>query len=138
MIDRIRGLIGRLLGSRIFRDSSVLVVAGWVSLGLSLVASVILARRLGPDRYGLVILGMTLVTTIVQFLDIRTDEGLIHFMGGALAREEQSEAVTFFYVALSADTLLMMATVLLVAILRRRRRASTPTAPPSSGWWASS
>jgi O-antigen/teichoic acid export membrane protein len=116
MIDRLRGLAVRVLGSRIVRDSSVLLVASYASMGLSVVTSVILARMLGPDGYGLVVLAMTVVSTVTQFMDIRTGEGLIKFVGSALARDERDEALTFFTVGLTADFLLMLATFALAAV----------------------
>ncbi len=110
-----RQWVERLLRSRLFRDSSVLLVADWSALALSIVASVILARALGSSGYGLIILAMAIVDTIVQFMDIRTEEGLIRFMVNALARDAHHEAMTFFYISLITDTVLTAATFLLVA-----------------------
>ena len=117
LVDRARELLRRALESRIFRDSSVLLVGNWVSTGLSIVGSIVLARLLEPTGYGQVILATTIVSTIIQFLDIRTAEGLIHFVGQALARGEPREAVSYFYVGLSVDVLLMLATLVLAVFV---------------------
>ncbi len=106
----------RLARSRIFRASSVLLIANWSSTALSIVTSVILTHLLGAEGYGLIVIAVAVVNTITQFMDIRTGEGIIRFMGNALARGEKHEAMAFFYVGVSADVLLMVATLIAALI----------------------
>lgn len=94
----------------------MLLIANWVTIGLSMVTSFVLARLLGPTNYGLVIIATTIVGTIVNFLDIRVGEGIVRFVGNALAREQRREAMSFFYVGVSADVALMLTTLLVSAI----------------------
>ena len=115
-IQRLKQLPIRAFRSNIMRDSSALMVSSVASTGMGLATSVVLARRLGAENYGLIILAIAVVSTIVNFLDIRTGKGLIKFMGSALARGDQREAITFFYVGLSADFALMVVTMAVVAI----------------------
>jgi O-antigen/teichoic acid export membrane protein len=117
MRERIKNLAGQLARSRVARDSSVLLVANWTSTGLSIITSIILTHLLGKDGYGRIVIAIAVINTITQFMDIRTGEGMIRFMGNALARGEKREAITFFYVGLTADALLMLATLVLAAIL---------------------
>jgi len=71
----------------------------------------------GPSRYGQIIIAMAIVTTIAQFLDVRTSEGLIKLMGAALVRGEQRHGLAYFYTALMIDGILLIITlgVLLLA-----------------------
>src|SRR5690606_24202190 len=117
VIERLRDLFRQAVSSRIIRDSSAMSVASWVSTGISVLTSFALAAILGDEGYGLISIGIALVSTITEFLDIKTSEGLIRFFGNALARGEKREALTFFYVALTADVVLMLATLAAVLLL---------------------
>lgn len=112
-----RSLAERLIRSRVARDSSALLTSNWIGQALALATSILLARTLGKDNYGLIIIAIALVNTVMQFLDIRTHEGTIKFMTEALAAGDRQRAMTFFYVALSTDFGLMVATVLAVVIV---------------------
>ncbi|MBN1119671.1 MAG: oligosaccharide flippase family protein [Anaerolineae bacterium] len=113
LVEQIKGLIR----SQIARDSGVLLIANYASTGLSVVTSIILARTLGAYNLGLVILAQTLVTTIIQFMDIRTGDVLIRFMGSAIVREKPREAATYLNIALLSDFVLMLVTVGITALL---------------------
>jgi len=117
IIDRLRALFERGRASRIIRDTSAMTFASWASTGLSFLTSFVLAAILGDAGFGLISIGIALVSTITQFLDIRTSESLIRFVGNALARGEKREAITYFYVALTADVILMLATLAAVLLL---------------------
>ncbi len=114
--QRLEALAGRLRRSKIVIDSSALLTSNWVGQALAMVTSILLARTLGKDSYGLIIIAIALVNTITQFLDIRTNEGTVRFMTAALAEGDKRRAVTFFYVAISADVALMVATMLALVI----------------------
>jgi len=113
LIEQVKGLIK----SQIARDSGVLLIANYASTGLAVITSIILARTLGAYNLGLVILAQTLVTTVIQFMDIRTGDVLIRFMGNAIVREKPREAATFFTVALISDTALMLLTVVVTILV---------------------
>lgn len=104
-------LLKRITTSRLLRDSSVMFVGNIASTGFSLLASIIIGRILGDNNYGLIVLAITAIETVVQFMDVRTTEGLIKFMGEALALERPRDAITYFYIALGIDGLLMVATL---------------------------
>ena len=107
MQDLLQRAIRRITGSRIIRDSSILLIANWSAMALSMVTSIVITHLLGSTQYGLMILTMSIVNVIVQFLDIRTGEAMVRFMGNAVAREAKQEAFTFFTVGLTSDTALM-------------------------------
>ncbi len=105
------GSLTRLACSRIVHDSAALLIADWSTVVLGLITSVVLARALGSQNYGMLVLGVAVVTTLTQFMSIRTGEGLIRFVGGAVARGDRREALSFFYVGVSADALVSLASV---------------------------
>lgn len=116
-LQRLHDLVFRGLRSRILQDSSVMMAGNWVVMGISLVQSVVLARVLGATNYGLIILAIASVTIIIQFLDIRTGEGLTKFMGKALVNNQPTEAMTFFHIGLTADLILMLMSVIVVLVV---------------------
>lgn len=117
MIQRVKDLLQRAISSRVIRDSSAMSIASWISTALGMLTSFVLAILIGDTGYGLITVGIALVSTVAQFLDIRTSEGIVKFVGNALARDEDAEAITFFYVGLIADTVLMLATVAAVLLI---------------------
>jgi O-antigen/teichoic acid export membrane protein len=114
MKQQLTSLLRRVAGSRVLRAASTLFAGDTVAMAVSIVTSVILARALGPDQYGLVILAMAAVGLVVQFLDVRTQEALIRFMGRALAQHRPDEALSFFVVGLLLDALVAALTLALV------------------------
>lgn len=100
--------------SRVLRTSSILLAGNYVTLAIALVTSAILSRALGTENYGLLIFAMTSVNVIVEFMDVRTGEGLIRFMGNALARDERGEALTYFHLGVGIDVLVTVITVVIV------------------------
>lgn len=111
MLGRLRARLAAALGRDILPDFSALLTASWLRQGLALLTSVLLARAVGTDGYGQITIGIVLVSTITQFLDIRTQEGNVRFVTEALARDDRARAGAFFSVALGLDVLLMLATV---------------------------
>lgn len=105
LIRSLRAARNRIFGSRVLRDSSVLLLGNWLNLVIALVTSALLARALGTDGFGAMALAMTFVNFIIMFIDAHTDEALIRFMGAALARGERDAALTFFYAAVALDML---------------------------------
>jgi O-antigen/teichoic acid export membrane protein len=114
---RSKQIITRLTGSRVLRAASSVFMGNGLTLGLALVTSALLARLLGPERFGLVILAITSVNVLAEFLDVRTSEALIRFMGNALAREARNEALTFFVIGLIVDSLVALVALLLALLL---------------------
>lgn len=106
----------RILQSRILRSSAALLISDSSSTAIGLVTSVVLTQKLGAEGLSLIFLAMAVVDTIKNFLDIRPEEGVIRFVGNAMALDQRSRAITFFYVGLVIDVLLMVATLVVVAI----------------------
>lgn len=117
IVAKIQAAVNRVFTSRVLRVSSVVFTGNTLALALSIATSIVLARILGPEPFGLVILAMTSVNVIIEFIDARTGEALIRFMGSAVARGERDEALTFFIVGLGVDALVSAAAVLLALAL---------------------
>jgi O-antigen/teichoic acid export membrane protein len=111
------GFSQRVFTSRVLRDSGVIFIGRWVNLALSILTSALVARALGLEQTGLVTLAMASVSIVVQFIDVRTSEALIRFMGNALARDERDEALSFFYIGLWVDVVVAGLAILLVLLI---------------------
>ncbi len=109
--------IQRVLTSRVLRDSGVIFIGRWVNLALSILTSALVARALGLEQTGLVTLAMASVSIVVQFIDVRTSEALIRFMGNALARDERDEALSYFHIGLLVDVVVAVLALGLVLFI---------------------
>jgi O-antigen/teichoic acid export membrane protein len=113
----IRRAFNRVTQSRMLRASSMVLTGNVIITVLSIIGSIIVGRVMGDYTYGLIIIAMTAVDSVVQFLDVRTQEGLIKFMGGALATGKRRQATTYFYVAISTDVLLTVVALLATLVI---------------------
>lgn len=107
----------RIIASRVLRDSGVIFIGRWVNLALSILTSALVARALGLEQTGLVTLAMASVSIVVQFIDVRTSEALIRFMGNALAREERDEALSYFHIGLLVDVVVAVLALGIVLLI---------------------
>lgn len=113
----LQAFFNRILASRVLRDSGVIFIGRWVNLALSILTSALVARALGLEQTGLVTLAMASVSIVVQFIDVRTSEALIRFMGNALAREERDEALSYFHIGLVVDVVVAALALLVVLLI---------------------
>lgn len=113
----LQALFNRIYASRVLRDSGVIFIGRWVNLALSILTSALVARALGLEQTGLVTLAMASVSIVVQFIDVRTSEALIRFMGNALAREERDEALSYFHIGLVVDVVVAALALLVVLLI---------------------
>src|SRR5689334_13589880 len=96
-------LYKRVTQSKILRHSSALMFGNFTSTGFLFLLSIFLARQLGADNYGQIVLAMTIVKGIARFIDLRSDEVIIKFMGEALATGQKHGAMAYFYIGVLAD-----------------------------------
>lgn len=99
---------------QIARGSTPLFLGNLFALGLSFAKSIVLARGLGPEMFGLLTYALALTTFAAQFISLRTGETIVRFVGGALAHEESSKSMAFFQVGLALDAVTAAATLLLI------------------------
>lgn len=114
---RLKTLFESAIHSSVLRQSSNLFVSSLLSTGFSIIGSIVLARAFGPEKHGLIVLAMAIVIASAQFMDIRSREALVKFMGGALAKGNRGQAITFFYVGLTTDALLALVTFAVIKLI---------------------
>jgi O-antigen/teichoic acid export membrane protein len=77
----------------IARNSTWSVATTFVVAGAVFAETIVLARYLGTDDYGVYLLVLALPEAIQLFLDFRTREAMTRYLGRFLAREEGDRAV---------------------------------------------
>jgi O-antigen/teichoic acid export membrane protein len=100
-----------LLG-RVIRSSGALFSSNSISLGLSVIQSILAARLLGPAGFGLVAIITSYATTVNGFLSFRMSELVVRYGGEYLENDEKEKTA-----ALVKFAALMEASVSLLAFL---------------------
>jgi O-antigen/teichoic acid export membrane protein len=100
-----------LLG-KVIRSSGALFSSNSISLGLSVVQSILAARLLGPAGFGLVAIVTSYATTVNGFLSFRMSELVVRYGGEYLEKDEKEKVA-----ALVKFAALMESTVSLLAFL---------------------
>lgn len=72
-------LPGASITHRLFRGASIYVVALAVGKGLTVVLQVVLGRWLGPDRYGLYVLGYSVISLLFWVAVLGSDQGVLRY-----------------------------------------------------------
>ena len=115
--------------SRVIRSSSVLFSSNTISLGLSVVQSVLAARLLGPAGFGLIAIVMGYVSTVNGLLSFRMGELVVRYGGEYLEKGENDKAAALVKAAMLSEgtvSLLAFFFVLLSAGLASQYIAKTP------------
>jgi O-antigen/teichoic acid export membrane protein len=117
-----------LLG-KVIRSSGALFSSNSISLGLSVVQSILAARLLGPAGFGLVAIIMSYATTVNGFLSFRMSELVVRYGGEYLEKDEKEKTAALVKAAaLSEATVSLFAflAVALTATLASQYIAKTP------------
>jgi O-antigen/teichoic acid export membrane protein len=117
-----------LLG-KVIRSSGALFSSNTISLGLSVVQSILAARLLGPAGFGLVAIVTSYATTVNGFLSFRMSELVVRYGGEYLEKDEKEKTAALVKAAaLSEATVSLLAffVVALTATLASRYIAKTP------------
>ncbi|RJP62058.1 MAG: flippase [Candidatus Auribacter fodinae] len=69
-----------LLKKRLINDSLFMYISNVISLGSKFILTVLLARYIGPEEFGVLQLAITAVSFISLFLDLKTDDAVIKFV----------------------------------------------------------
>ncbi len=110
----VRGLAPRIWASPLARGSFFVFLGNTGSTALTLVKSILIARALGSDVFGLMTYAITLGLFAAQFIDMKTGDNLVRFVGRAIVQKEHTKAVTYFQLGVIIDA--AAALVALVAI----------------------
>src|SRR3989338_2275180 len=96
--------IKNLSQKRFIRDVSILQFCSFFSLGISALTSIIFARLLGSDNYGLYALIFSFVSLTEIFMDLGADYTALTLLPAAYARKDRVEIKNilsyFFYISL--------------------------------------
>ena len=117
-----------LLG-KVIASSGALFSANTISLGLSVVQSVLAARLLGPAGFGLVGIVMGYASTVNGLLSFRMSEMVVRYGGEYLEKDEREKTAALVKVASFSEgavSLLAFLFVVLTAALASRYIAKTP------------
>jgi O-antigen/teichoic acid export membrane protein len=118
----------QLIG-RVIRSSSVLFSSNTISLGLSVVQSVLAARLLGPSGFGLLAIVMSYVSTLNGLLSFRMAELVVRYGGEYIEKKENDRVAALVRAAMLSEgavSLLAFFLVLLSAGLASTYIAKTP------------
>ncbi|MEW6400349.1 MAG: oligosaccharide flippase family protein [Chloroflexota bacterium] len=118
----------QLIG-RVIRSSNVLFSSNTISLGLSVVQSVLAARLLGPSGFGLLAIVMSYVSTLNGLLSFRMSELVVRYGGEYIEKKENDRAAALVKAAMLSEgtvSLLAFFLVLLSAGLASTYIAKTP------------
>jgi len=117
------------LVGRVLRSSSVLFSSNTISLGLSVVQSILAARLLGPAGFGLVGIVMGYASTVNGLLSFRMSELVVRYGGEYLEKNEKEKAAALVKAASlseAAVSALAFLFVVITASLASQYIAKTP------------
>jgi O-antigen/teichoic acid export membrane protein len=104
-----------LLG-RVIRSSGALFSSNTLSLGLSVLQSILAARLLGPAGFGLVAIVTSYASTVNGFLSFRMSESVVRYGGEYLEKgEKEKTAALIKAAALSEATVSLFAFIVVAA-----------------------
>src|SRR5512147_1263269 len=92
----------KLIG-RVIRSSSVLFSSNTISLGLSVIQSVLAARLLGPSGFGLLAIVMSYVSTLNGLLSFRMAELVVRYGGEYIEKKENDRAAALVKAAMLSE-----------------------------------
>lgn len=78
---------------QLIRDSSWTYAATAVTVGLQLLETIMVARFLGVEQYGVFVLIASYPEVILQFLDFRVREAMTKYLAEFMLRDEKAQAV---------------------------------------------
>jgi O-antigen/teichoic acid export membrane protein len=117
------------LVGRVLRSSSVLFSSNTISLGLSVIQSILAARLLGPAGFGLVGIVMGYASTVNGLLSFRMSELVVRYGGEYLEKNEKEKAAALVKAASlseAAVSALAFLFVVITASLASQYIAKTP------------
>lgn len=119
------------LFGRVIRNSVHLFSSNSISLGLSVLQGVLVARLLGPADYGLIAIVMSYASTVNGLLSFRMSETVVRYGGEYLEKDEKQKASALIKTASlseAAVSALAFVVVVLTAGIATRSIAKTPGA----------
>ena len=93
--------IRRIILSQLTKDTSIVLLGNLFSSVLAVVFTILAARTLGPEGWGIVAAVGSLITILVAFSDLGIGAGLFRFLSAKWSRGEKREASRIIQVAFS-------------------------------------
>ncbi len=103
-----------LLG-KVIRSSGALFSSNTISLGLSVVQSILAARLLGPAGFGLVAIITSYATTVNGFLSFRMSELVVRYGGEYLEKDEKEKTAALVKAAALSEATVSLFAFFVVA-----------------------
>jgi O-antigen/teichoic acid export membrane protein len=113
----IRGLAPRIWASPLARGSFFVFLGTTGSTALTLVKSILIARALGSEVFGLMTYAITLALFAAQFIDMKTGDNLVRFVGRAIVQKEPTKAVTYFQLGIVIDAAAALVALLAIGLI---------------------
>lgn len=111
----------QIIGRKFIRNVGILTVANLVGVTLSFVQSILVARWLGPELYGVAALVMSYAVLLFTFLDVRSVDASVKYLGEFLAKGENGRVLAICKLGYTVDISMSLLTFVLVA---------------TTAWWA--
>ena len=111
----------RVIGRKFVQDVGVLTVANFFSAALGLAQGIVVARTLGPQLYGVAALVMSYPSLLFSFLDARSADASVKYLGEFDAKGEVMRALAICKLGYAVDLTVAALTFVLVA---------------TTAWWA--
>ncbi len=128
---RVREIVADPTIRRILANTGWLVGARGLVVPLALLESILVARLLGPDLYGVLGIVITVVVALTRLLSFRMNEFVVKYLAEALQRRRRAEAAATLKAALLAEaatSTLAFLVALLVAGIAARYFVGDPAA----------
>jgi O-antigen/teichoic acid export membrane protein len=113
-VSQLRDTIQR---SMFVRDIGSLWSAQVVGATSAIIQGIIVARLLGPSRYGLAAVVIAVPSLVFVFLDARASDAAVRFLGEFHGRREVEKARAFWAVGMGLDLSAATATLAVVALI---------------------
>ncbi len=123
----------RILRRKFVQDVSVLTIGNLVVAGLNFIQGILVARRLGPELYGLAALVMAFPSLIYTFFDARSYEASVRFLSEFESRGQREAVLAMCKLGYAVDLGISSLTLLIVIVTAPWAARTFVHDPGSSG-----
>jgi O-antigen/teichoic acid export membrane protein len=96
-------MVWRLWESPIVHGSFSGMIGNFGATALFMARSILIARSLGSEMFGLMAYALALAMFVAEFIDMRGGDLIIRFVGAAVVKKEPVRAATFFRLGVLVD-----------------------------------
>lgn len=99
----VQRMVWRLWESPIVHGSFSGMIGNFGATALFMARSILIARSLGSEMFGLMAYALALAMFVAEFIDMRGGDLIIRFVGAAVVKKEPVRAATFFRLGVLVD-----------------------------------